>query len=483
MEKLSNYINGRLVAPSGGQYIQNIEPSSGAAYSLIPNSGAVDVGRALRAAKIAFCSWGKSSREYRSKWMMRLADAIDKHSKKLVLAESKDTGKPVWLAKKMDIPRASENFRFFATEILHFSSKIYDSDGGALNYVLREPIGVAGCISPWNLPLYLLTWKIAPAIAAGNTVVAKPSEITPYTAYLLGEICKEIQFPKGVINIVHGYGGVAGDAIVRGCDIVSFTGGTETGRKVALRAAEDFKKCSLEMGGKNPTIIFRDADLDVAITQTIRSGFLNQGQICLCGSRVFVEKSVFKKFKSRLISGVSKLIVGDPKKNSVNLGAIVSKEHLCSILKKIQDAKNNGSKVLYGGNRVLIKGLRKGFFMNPTIIEEPNHLAAINQEEVFGPVISLIPFDTEEAVIKMCNDVKYGLSASIFSNCVSRCHRVAAKIDCGIVWINAWLIRDLRIPFGGMKHSGLGREGGHESLNFFTETKNVCVVVESEKNK
>ena len=408
---------------------------------------------------------------------MRLADKIEHYTEELIIAESIDNGKPESLARLVDIPRASENFRFFATAILHFSSEIHEMDGKAINYTLREPIGVAACISPWNLPIYLLTWKIAPALAAGNTVVAKPSEITPMTAYILSKICIEVGFPPGVLNIVHGIGSKMGDALTSHPDtpIVSFTGGTQTGQHISKLAAPMFKKLSLELGGKNPNIIFADANFDKSVAIAVKAAFSNQGQICLCGSRLFIEKTIYKKFKIALIEKASLLKVGNPKEN-VDLGAIVSKEHMNKILSKIKEAKSLGGKILLGGKRKILNGeCKNGYYIEPTIIEGLPYNCSVNQEEIFGPVVTLIPFDSEEEVIQMANSTKYGLSASIFTENISKGHRVAAKIKSGIVWINTWLLRDLRIPFGGMKQSGVGREGGFKSLQFFTEPKNVCI--------
>jgi len=484
MEKLYNYIDGRLVDPVNKNYIENYSPTNGKVYSLVPNSGKEDVGLAVDAAKKAFASWGSSTKEYRYGWMMKLAEAIKEKADMLVKAESFDNGKPEWLAKSVDIPRSSENFKFFATAILHYDSKSHDMDGQAINYTLNQPIGVAGCISPWNLPLYLLTWKIAPAIAAGNTVVAKPSEITPYSAYLFSKICAEIKFPKGVINIVHGYGKPAGSEIVKRSDVVSFTGGTDTGKKIASMAARQLKKYSLELGGKNPTIICQDANLNLAINSVIKSSFLNQGQICLCGSRIFIEKSIYSKFKKLFLTKTQSLSVGDPRKRSSELGAVVSKEHMEKILSKIKLAVKDGGKIVFGGNRLLLSGeFSDGYYLEPTIIEGLGHESSINQEEVFGPVVTLTPFESEEELVNMCNSTKYGLSASIFSENISKCHRLAANINSGIIWVNTWLLRDLRIPFGGMKESGVGREGGYYSLDFFTETKNVCIKIDAEDNK
>jgi aminomuconate-semialdehyde/2-hydroxymuconate-6-semialdehyde dehydrogenase len=480
MEKIKNYINGELVEPSSGKYIDNYNPASGKVYSLIPDSNENDINTAVLAAKNAFQSWSKTSKKYRSDLLMRLASRIEDYSEELIIAESRDNGKPESLARLVDIPRASENFRFFATAILHFSSELHDMDGKALNYTLREPIGVAACISPWNLPLYLLTWKIAPALAAGNTVVAKPSEVTPMSAYILSKICAEIDFPPGVLNIVHGLGSKIGDSLTGHEDtpIVSFTGGTQTGRHIAGIASPMFKKISLELGGKNPNIVFADANFDKAVSMAVKAGFSNQGQICLCGSRLFIEDGIYEKFKKALIEKVSKLKVGDPQDNDVDLGAVVSKEHMNKVLSKITLAKKLGGNILIGGNRKLIEGdLSNGYYIEPTIIENLPFDCEVNQEEIFGPVLTLIPFKGEEEVVSMANSTKYGLSASIFTENLSKGHRVAAAVKSGVVWINTWLLRDLRIPFGGMKQSGVGREGGFKSLQFFTEPKNVCVKI------
>ena len=480
MEKICNYIDGQLVEPISGSYIDNYNPSTGKVYSLIPDSNSQDVDAAVSSAKKAFFSWGQTSKKERSDLLMLLADKIDEYKEDLIVAESLDNGKPESLARLVDIPRASENFRFFATAILHFASEVHEMDGKALNYTLREPIGVAACISPWNLPIYLLTWKIAPALAAGNTVVAKPSEITPMTAFILSKICKEINFPAGVLNIVHGDGSKMGDALTGHKDtpIVSFTGGTMTGKHIAKLAAPMFKKLSLELGGKNPNIVFADANFEKAVVMATKAGFSNQGQICLCGSRLFIEKPIYNKFKQALIEKVSTLKVGDPKDNSVDLGAVVSFEHMNKILSKIDEAEKSGGKILIGGKRKIIDGdLSDGYFIEPTVIEGLPYDCSVNQEEIFGPVLTLIPFENEDEVIMMANSTDYGLSASIFTENISKGHRVAAKIKSGVVWINTWLLRDLRIPFGGMKQSGVGREGGFKSLQFFTEPKNVCIKI------
>ena len=433
MKTLQNYIGGDLLSPLSKKYLDNYCPSTGKVYSFVPNSSSKDVDLAIHAAREAFSSWSSATKEFRYSWMMKLADAIDESADKLVVAESLDNGKPEWLAKSVDIPRSAANIRFFETAILHFDSKSHNMDGEALNYTLKQPIGVAGCISPWNLPLYLLTWKIAPAIAVGNTVVAKPSEVTPLTAYLFSKICKRIRFPKGVINIVHGDGKTVGASIVKKSDIISFTWGTETGRAVAVEAARGFKKCSLELGGKNPTVIFSDCNFNLAVKSAVKSAFLNQGEICLCGSRIFVEEKIHNRFLSSFLEETLSLTVGDPKKNN-NLGAIVSKKHLESILLKIKQAKKRGAKVLCGGKKITLSGrLSGGYYLEPTILTHTKYNDPINMEEVFGPVVTIIPFKKESELIQMCNHVSYGLSAAIFSENISKANRLAAKIDAGVV--------------------------------------------------
>ena len=480
MEKILNYINGELVEPTSGNYLDNYNPSNGQVYSLAPDSEELDINNAVAAAKEAFNTWSKTPKQERSDILMKLADIIEKYSNELIKAESKDNGKPETLAAHVDIPRAAANIRFFAGAILHDSSQMHEMDGMAINYTLRQPVGVAACISPWNLPLYLLTWKIAPALASGNTVVAKPSEVTPMTAFILSKICIEAGLPKGVLNIVHGLGSKIGDPLTTHPDtpIISFTGGTVTGKHIATVTAPMFKKVSLELGGKNPNIIFADADFDKAVSAAARAAFTNQGQICLCGSRLFIQEDIYEKFKIALIEKTKKLKVGDPKELSSNLGAVVSKDHMNKILSKIEQAKELGGKIILGGTRVILDGESKdGYYIEPTIIEGLSYDCDINQEEIFGPVVSLISFKTEKEVVDMANSTKYGLSASIFTESISRGHRVAANIDSGVVWINTWMLRDLRIPFGGMKQSGVGREGGFKSLEFFTEPKNICVKI------
>ncbi len=475
---IKNYINGEFINPVDGNYIDNFNPSVGEVYGQIPNSSKEDVELAYKAAKEAFPIWSKTTLEERSRILLKVAGLITDKLDFLAEAEAKDNGKPLSLAKAIDIPRASSNFRFFANAITQFPSEAHESVGlNAMNFTLRHPIGVVGCISPWNLPLYLFTWKIAPAIAAGNCVVAKPSEVTPMTAYLLGEICNEAGLPKGVLNIVHGLGQTTGQAIVEHQNIkaISFTGGTTTGAHIARTAAPMFKKLSLELGGKNPNIIFADADYDEMLATTVKSSFANQGQICLCGSRIFVEESIYEKFKKDFIDKVSKLKIGNPFDVDTNLGALVSKPHLEKVKSYIDIAEEEGGKILFGGETVTVKGSENGYYLQPTVIEIQDNSCKLNQEEIFGPVVTIMSFKTEEEVLSYANNVSYGLSATLWTNNLNRTMRMTQELQAGIVWVNTWLLRDLRTPFGGVKASGVGREGGFEALRFFTEPKNICI--------
>lgn len=481
MHKILNYIDGKYREPLQGKWMDNYNPSQGIVYGHIANSTSEDIQQAYEAAQKAFPLWSETTLEERSRILLKIAALIDQNLDRLAAAESIDNGKPLRLAKAVDIPRASANFRFFGHAITQFASEAHESIGlDTINFTLRQPIGVVGCISPWNLPLYLFTWKVAPAIAAGNTVVAKPSEITPMTAYLLGEILTEAGLPPGVLNIVHGVGPSAGQAIVEhpGIKAISFTGGTKTGEHLARTAAPMFKKLSLELGGKNPNIIFSDCNYEKMMEVTLRSSFANQGQICLCGSRILVERSIYEKFKSDFVSRVKAMTVGDPAKE-VDLGAVVSEAHRDKIEGYIKLAQEEGGTVLCGGHRVHVKGLEQGYFLAPTVIEVYDVQCRVNQEEIFGPVVTLMPFKTEEEVLKIANGVPYGLSATLWTSNIDRTMRMSKKIDAGIVWVNTWLNRDLRTPFGGVKASGVGREGGFEALRFFTEAKNICIKYES----
>ena len=478
MEKILNFINGDLLAPISNQFLDNVNPAMGEVYSYCPDSDERDVELAYAAAESAFLGWSEMPATDRSKILLKIAKLIEERNDELALAESIDQGKPLWLAKLGEIPRAQSNIHFFATAIEHFASESHAMGNHAINYTLRTPIGVVGCISPWNLPLYLFTWKIAPALAAGNCVVAKPSEITPMTAYLFSKICKDAGLPKGVLNIVHGMGPKVGSALVAHEKIttISFTGGTKTGAEIARIAAPMFKKLSLELGGKNPNIVFADCDFEKTVKESVRASFTNQGEICLCGSRIYVERSIYERFKIAFVEQVAALSVGDPLADTTKVGAIVSKLHYDKVLSYIELAKEEGGHILTGGKAKLMDGrCANGFFIEPTVIEGLGHLCRTNQEEIFGPVVTLQPFNTEEEVLEMANSTPYGLACTVFTENLTKAHRVSSKVKSGIVWVNCWLLRDLRTPFGGVKQSGVGREGGWEALRFFTETKNVCV--------
>ncbi|CAN5838159.1 MAG: aldehyde dehydrogenase [Acidobacteria bacterium] len=480
MLKIENYINGELVKPVSENYLDNFNPATGEVYSLIPDSDEKDVESAVEAAQKAFPAWSKMSAEQRHDCLMRIVSLIERDLDSLAEAESVDNGKPKTLARSVDIPRAVSNFKFYATAAMHTATEAHETVGQAINYTLRQPLGVVGCISPWNLPLYLFTWKIAPALAAGCCVVAKPSEITPMTAYLLSKLCIEAELPKGVLNIVHGLGAKAGSAIVAHRDVkaISFTGGTKTGAGIASIAAPMFKKLSLELGGKNPNIIFADCNYEEMLKTTVLSSFSNQGQICLCGSRVFIERPLYEKFKADFVERVKQLKIADPLIKESIVGAVVSRPHLEKILSYIDLAQKENGKILCGGKQVKLEGrCQGGYFIEPTVIENLAHDCRTNQEEIFGPVVTITPFDTEEEVLKYANSVEYGLSATVWTENLSRAHRVAEILESGIIWVNSWLLRDLRTPFGGMKQSGVGREGGFEALRFFTEEKNVCIKI------
>lgn len=478
MQRITNYIAGELVPPVSGRYLENIEPATGRLFSEVPDSDSADIDRAAAAARTAFPAWAEAPLEERSRLLRRIADLIEAKADALARAESVDAGKPLSAARQVDIPRAAANFQFFSSAIQHFFSESHAMGSQALNYTLRVPLGVVGCISPWNLPLYLFTWKVAPALAAGNTVVAKPSELTPMTAFYLSEICREAGLPPGVLNIVHGTGAKAGQRLVEhpNVEAISFTGGTQTGARIAQTAAPKFKKLSLELGGKNPNIIFADCDFERAVSTTVRSSFFNQGEICLSGSRIFVERPIYETFRDEFLRRTQALRVADPLSGDCDVGALISESHLRKVLSYIDLAQTEGGRILTGGRQVRLEGrCENGFFVEPTIIEGLSPDCRVNQEEIFGPVVTLMPFDGEDQAVEYANSTMYGLSATVWSESLKRCHRLANRIHSGVIWINCWLLRDLRTPFGGMKQSGVGREGGFEALKFFTEAKNVCV--------
>ena len=478
-KRLANLIDGRLEAPRANRWLDVFEPATGEVFAQCPDSDASDVDAAVAAARRAAPAWAATPADARSRLLQRLADLVEARLEEFAALESRDSGKPVALARSLDIPRAISNLRYFAAAIVPWSSQSHAMELGAINYTLRQPLGVVGCISPWNLPLYLFTWKVAPALAAGNAVVAKPSEITPCTAALLGELSIEAGLPPGVFNIVQGRGPNVGQPLVehRQVKAVSFTGSTRTGEMIAAATATQFKKVSLELGGKNPAIVFADADLSDANLDTIvRSGFANQGEICLCGSRLLVQQSIYAEFRQRYLARVRALRVGDPNEAASDLGALVSQPHFEKVMGCIAQAREEGGDIACGGNAVQLEGrCANGWYVAPTVIEGLAPDAITNQQEIFGPVVSLIPFEDEADAIAIANGTGYGLAASLWTTDLSRAHRLGAELDFGIVWINCWMMRDLRTPFGGTKQSGLGREGGEEALRFFTEPKNICI--------
>ena len=479
MEKLFNFINGNFVPPNSSKYMDVFEPATGQPYARVSDSNSADVETAYESAQNAFENWSGLSVEERAVYLIKIADGLESRLEEFSEYESRDTGKPISLAKSVDIPRAVSNFRFFAEygQSYNFESELINSQ--SINKIRRSPLGVVACISPWNLPLYLFSWKIAPALIAGNTVVAKPSEITPYTAYKLGEICKDAGLPPGVLNIIHGQGNTAGDALVSHpiTKAMSFTGGIATGKLIPEKRASPFKKLSLEMGGKNPAVIFADCDFDKMMGIVVRSSFSNQGQICLCSSRILVEESIYEKFKAEFVLRVSELNVGDPSKIETQFGALSSHGHFKKVLSYIEIAKQEGGNILTGGNAKKINGrCESGWFVEPTVIDGLDNSCRTNQEEIFGPLVTLQSFQSEEHAVQIANETEYGLSATIWTEDDEKANRVSSKIDAGVIWVNCWLVRDLRTPFGGMKQSGLGREGGDEALRFFTEPKNICTI-------
>ncbi|MGE3724819.1 MAG: aldehyde dehydrogenase [Candidatus Sericytochromatia bacterium] len=475
MRTLGNFIGGEFVFPAGPR-IDVWEPAVGEVYAQIPDSDPSTVQAAISAAEGAFPAWAALSAEQRAGYLYQLADGIEARLPELAEAESKDTGKPLWLAQSVDIPRAVRNFRFFASALPHFASESHVNPG-FLNYTLRQPLGVVACISPWNLPLYLLSWKIAPALAAGNTVVAKPSEITPLTACLLGEIAIEAGLPAGVLNMVMGSGAITGAALTSnpGIHAVSFTGSTRTGAEIARVVAPKFKKLSLEMGGKNAALVFADCDYEQTLETLLRAAFSNQGQICLCMSRVLIEAQLYDRFKADFVARAKAIQVGDPLLPDSRLGALVSLPHLEKVKHYLDLAQTEGGTVLCGGEILTMPGrCQKGWFFAPTVLAGLPGNCRTNQEEIFGPVVSLMPFESESEALALANGTEYGLAATLWTSDHQRVMRLSPALQAGVVWVNCWMERDLRTPFGGVKMSGLGREGGWDSLRFFTEPKNIC---------
>jgi aminomuconate-semialdehyde/2-hydroxymuconate-6-semialdehyde dehydrogenase len=486
MRTIQHFIDGRHVAPVSGAWFDKIDPATGLVVAHVPDGDSHDVDAAVAAAANAFPRWSRTPTAERSRLLLAIAERIDARLDELALAECIDGGKPLRRARTAEIPRASANFRFFATAIEHFHSEAYRTDQQALNYTLRQPRGVAGLLSPWNLPLYLFTWKVAPALATGNTVVAKPSELTPTTAHLLTEICQEVGLPPGVFNVVHGHGHKVGAGLVAhpAVPTISFTGGTAIGAEIAKAAAPLFKKLTLELGGKNPNIIFADADPEETLRTSLRAAFDNQGQVCLCGSRVFVEEIIYSQFVEEFAAATRRLKVGDPLDAATDQGALISRRHLERVESYIRLAESEGGHVICGGKPPaparLGERCKDGAFLEPAVIVDLDVNCRVNQEEIFGPVVTITPFRSEEEVVYYANAAPFGLSASLWTRDLDRAHRVAERLECGTVWVNCWLLRDLRTPFGGVKQSGVGREGGDEALRFFTEPKTVCIKYEAD---
>lgn len=478
MRRLKNFIDNTYCEPASKRYLPNENPSTGEVYSEIPDSDERDIDLAVQAAKKAFPLWSNASIEDRNAILLRIADLIKKRKKEFAIAESTDQGKTFRLAYDIEMNRVIKNFEFFTSLTSTFNDTGANTGKEGFHYSRREAIGVAGLISPWNLPLYLLTWKIAPALACGNTVVCKPSELTPMTAYLLTELFQEAKLPKGVCNIVFGTGQKAGDALTKHPDVplISFTGGTETAKAIQKNALPYYKKLSLELGGKNPSLVFNDADLEDCIKTTLRSSFQNQGEICLCNSRVFVQKGIYERFLEEFLKATKNISVGDPMDEKIFYGPLINRKHMEKVLSYIDIAKKEGAEILTGGKACEVpEKFKNGYFLEPTIIASLQENSPLMQEEIFGPVVCLYPFDTEEDAIRLANNTKYGLSASVWTKDIKQAHRVAHSIEAGTVWINSWMVRDLRVPFGGMKASGIGREGGQHSIDFYTEAKDIYV--------
>ncbi|MBF8377419.1 aldehyde dehydrogenase [Alicyclobacillus mali] len=476
MEQVLHFIDGAFVPSEDGRTFDNLNPATGERIGTVAEGGRAEIDKAVRAARRAFRTWGRTTAQERAAILHRIANLIEENLEELALLETADTGKPLSLAKSLDIPRSAYNFRFFADFVKGLSTETFEMEGVALNYALRRPVGVAGLISPWNLPLFLLTWKVAPCLAAGNTCVIKPAELTPMTATRLAEICKQAGVPDGVVNVVHGFGpDAAGQFLTEheDVDLISLTGETTTGKAVMRSAANTLKRLSFELGGKNPNIVFADCDFEDAIATTVRSSFVNQGEVCLCGSRIYVERPLYDRFVEALVDRARKLRVGDPLDPQTDVGSLISEEHLERVDGFVRRAMEQGGRVVVGGRRP--EHLKRGAFYEPTVIVDVDETCEITRQEVFGPVVTVQPFDTEEEVIRLANDTHYGLSATLWTSNLKRAHRVAGELEAGVIWVNTWFLRDLRTPFGGMKQSGIGREGGVHSFEFFTELKNVCI--------
>tara|TARA_B100000686_G_scaffold80799_1_gene87187 strand:+ start:2585 stop:4024 length:1440 start_codon:yes stop_codon:yes gene_type:complete len=476
MMDLCNYVGGEFVCHSGEDWMHVLEPATGQRFARVPLSTAEDVDTAVAAAREAQPAWRSLSISERADWLDRIADALESRYEDIASLESRDTGKPISLARAVDAHRSVFNFRFFAGLLREQEQEIFEMEDST-NFVVHKPVGVGALITPWNLPLYLLSWKVAPAIGMGNCVVCKPSELTPMTADLLMQVIHDIGLPAGVVNLVHGDGVGAGAPLVahEDVDLVSFTGGTDTGQKVAASAAPSFKKLSLELGGKNASIVFADCDMEKTVAGVVRAGFLNQGQVCLCGSRVLIEESIYGDFRDRFVDAVEEMRVGDPSDEATELGALISSEHLEKVSGYVKLAKEEGGSLLTGGTPCLPSGFEQGNWMAPVVIEGLSPDSRCSTEEIFGPVVTLHRFSSEDEAVAIANNTRYGLAGSVWTSDLERGKRVSESLETGMAWVNTWLHRDLRAPFGGVKDSGVGREGGRWSLGFFSEAMNVCV--------
>jgi len=484
VKEVKHYINGQYVGSASGRMFDNINPATGEVISQVHEAGEAEVDAAVQAARAALKGpWSKMTLDERSKILHAVADGINARFDAFLEAECADTGKPKSLASHIDIPRGAANFKVFADMVKNVATEAFEMatpDGtGALNYAVRRPKGVIGVISPWNLPLLLMTWKVGPALACGNTVVVKPSEETPTTTALLGEVMKEAGVPDGVYNVVQGYGGDSAGAFLTAhpdVDGYTFTGETRTGELIMQNAAKGVRDISLELGGKNAGIVFADCDMDKAIEGTMRSAFANCGQVCLGTERVYVERSIFDEFVSRLKTEAEKLIIGPPDDATANLGPLISQKQRDKVLSYYQQAVNDGATVVTGGGIPdMPEALKNGSWIQPTIWTGLSDDSAVVNEEIFGPCCHIQPFDSEEEAIEQANRLPYGLASAIWTENLSRAARVAGQVDAGIVWVNSWFLRDLRTAFGGSKQSGIGREGGEHSLEFYTELKNICL--------